>query len=252
MKINSSSYQKPEEGNNNILFIKDNNDNDNDNENDEEKHIEQMQMLNAEEKNNLIISPEEQFKNNPNYRFFTFFGIKFCKIGNILACNFDPNNNNSPKICIGPHWYLAIVSNILITLLVSSMYCFLIETHSPIILKILYIFFGFMVYYFFNACALINPGIIQNKIMDNKNNSYCEICQFYYNPCNKVEHCSMCGICVEKMDHHCVWVGKCVGKKNCFHFYAMLVSIGVVYAYIILLAFWNYSFKIRGKNVQKK
>ena len=35
MKINSSSYQKPEEGNNNILFIKDNNDNDNDNENDE-------------------------------------------------------------------------------------------------------------------------------------------------------------------------------------------------------------------------
>ena len=38
------------------------------------------------------------------------------------------NNNNSPKICIGPHWYLAIVSNILITLLVSSMYCFLIET----------------------------------------------------------------------------------------------------------------------------
>ena len=245
MKINSS-YQIGEEEKSNILSVKDENDNDN----DEEKHLEQMQILNEGEKNKLLISPEEQFKNNPNYKFFTFLGIKFCKIGNTLACNFDSKNNNDPKICIGPHWYLAIVSNLLITVLVSSMYVFLIESNSPIIQKLLYIFFGFMVYYFFNTCALINPGIVQSKKRDSENIGYCEICDTYYNPFNKVEHCSMCGICVEKMDHHCVWVGKCVGKKNCFHFYAMLVSIGVVYAYIIFLEFLNYSLKV--KNVRKK
>lgn len=244
MKINFS-YQKDEEEKSNILSVKDENDNDN----NEKKHIEQLQILNVEEKNKLI-SPEEQFKNNPNYRFFTFLGIKFCKIGNTLTCKFDPKNNNAPKICIGPHWYLAIVSNLLITVLVSSMYVFLVESKSPIIQKLLYFIFGFMVYYFFNACALINPGIVQNKKSDSENIGYCEICDTYFNPFNKVEHCSMCGICVEKMDHHCVWVGKCVGKKNCFHFYAMLVSIGLVYAYIIFLAFLNYSLKI--KNVQKK
>ena len=43
-------------------------------------------------------------------------------MGNTFTCCFDKNNNNAPRICIGPHWYLAIVSNILISLLVFSMY----------------------------------------------------------------------------------------------------------------------------------
>ena len=54
----------------------------------------------------------------------------------------------------------------------------------------------------------------------------------------------MCNICVEKMDHHCVWVGKCVGKNNVCSFYSMLVSIGIVYAYIIYLGFFQFSHKI--------
>ena len=214
------------------------------NEYSHKNRIEQMQILN--ERNNRIISPEEEFKNNHNYRFFKLFGILFCKIGKTLTFSFD-KKTNKPKFCIGPNWYLAILSNILITILIISLYKFLIEINSPLWQKILYFFNGFLIYYFFNRCALVNPGIVQNLKSDDKNSFYCNICEVYYDLNSKVEHCSMCGICVEKMDHHCVWVGKCVGKNNKFSFYAMIGSIGILYSYIIGLILLNY-YKLKSKN----
>ena len=194
-------------------------------------------------KTTLIKTPQEQFKNYQNYFFFTKFGILFCKIGNTLTCNFDEKNNNTPKICIGPHWYLAIISNILITGLLITMYNCLIDSDVSLFYKLIYYFLSFLVYFFFNRCALINPGIVQNKYMDKNNVDFCNICQVYYNSDKKVEHCKMCNICIEKMDHHCIWVGKCVGKNNIFSFYSMLSSIGFTYAFIVYLAFFQYSVK---------
>ena len=127
------------------------------------------------------------------------------------------------------------------------MFYFLVEIKCTIILKIIFIYFGLMVFYFFNRCALANPGIIQNKKSDINNVAYCSICQVYYNPNNNVEHCSICGIWVENIDHHCIWVGKCVGKNNKFSFYAMLFSIGLFYAYIILIVFLKYVFIKKNK-----
>lgn len=230
-------YNDTEEETNNILTI---------NENINNNNIEQMQILTKQDKSNLYLSPIEQFKNYPNYIFFYKFGILFCKIGNTLTFNFDKNNNNAPKICIGPHWYLAIVANLLITIFITSMYLSIIRTISSLLQKFIFFIITFFIYYFFNKCSLINPGICQNMKKDKENTYYCNICQIYYNPSMKVEHCGMCGICVEKMDHHCIWVGKCVAKKNRDSFYLMLLSILFCYLYIIFIIIYKYTKKKKG------
>jgi len=37
------------------------------------------------------------------------------------------------------------------------------------------------------------------------------------------KHCSQCGVCVSRMDHHCPWINNCVGFDNHIHFIIFLI-----------------------------
>jgi len=83
----------------------------------------------------------------------------------------------------------------------------------------------FICYYTFYKACTTDPGVINNKnhakkvakvykydgAMYTKDNE-CSTCK-YVKPARS-KHCTVCDVCVERFDHHCVWINNCVGRKN--------------------------------------
>lgn len=55
---------------------------------------------------------------------------------------------------------------------------------------------------------------------------YCTTCSIYRPP--RCTHCAICDDCVERFDHHCPWVGNCIGKRNYWLFYGFVSCIAAL------------------------
>ena len=176
----------------------------------------------------------------------------YSKLGNTHSFFADEKGN--PKIIIGPHWPLfAGVIAIFTIVFIIMIYFFKKYNYNTNYSLTYFIYFLFLISY--SITALINPGypLHDENSLNNKNKNktgYCTICKIYISLEKNTKHCNFCNICVEGMDHHCPWTGKCIGRKNISPFFIFLISIitYICYCMISIMQFMN---EIKKNNKKK-
>ncbi|XP_075949460.1 palmitoyltransferase ZDHHC4 isoform X2 [Anarhichas minor] len=89
--------------------------------------------------------------------------------------------------------------------------------------------------FFFYRCIRRDPGTVTKKKIAGQLSIYpydrrlfhpgvsCETCQLIKPARSK--HCRVCNRCVQRFDHHCVWVNNCIGAQNTRYFLLYLFSV---------------------------
>lgn len=114
---------------------------------------------------------------------------------------------------VGPHFFGPPV--VLLIVGWASHYFVRRAMHiGPISTGICFLFMVGTVYYLLDT-SYRDPGVVMGRPPSSEDLSqyrWCDFCNVYQPPDGA--HCPECNVCIAGYDHHCVWMGVCIGKKN--------------------------------------
>lgn len=78
-----------------------------------------------------------------------------------------------------------------------------------------------------------NPRANSYTSLSNRYLNFCPSCATYKPP--RAHHCSHCRLCVLKYDHHCPWIGQCVGFFNYKNFLLLLLYTWLLTGWVLVI-----------------